>query len=471
MAARPRSAVLEALVAYLDGAYMNVDSQGQFFWDHPGGDRGIIWLSHHSASSGRRKYRSDRYQFRFNSATERVIRELSDPAVKPGSWVVAKTKRVYRALLRAGHLVTCEAYTRGAGPQLVGAVLGVNLYPLFVADTMYGLPAHRRASAECLAELVSQLHKMGFLFVDTQKVHPADHPAARLGEVSLSKPEFLRLTKPIRDRILMVTPTSPDPAPNPHRPGPNRTGDLQFDRMGASYIRSLELGPDVREEEWLMLKSRLKRPHGACLDYACGDGFITSKLLSLDPHLSVVGVDNSVTMMAAYQKRFSDNPRIRGVTVEEFEQLRSAHFGTAICLGGFHHVHDPVHRMSVIRDRMTPGGSLLIADFADQSPSQAYFDDLINRYNPTGHVGFFLSESRAVNLGRACALKLVDYRQVGVAWRFSSEHELSEFVVQHHGLSCTPRVALNYLKNHGMISSEGGFQLRHTYCLVEYRAS
>lgn len=236
-------------------------------------------------------------------------------------------------------------------------------------------------------------------------------------------------------------------------------------------MESLRKYPGARDEELGLLLPYLGQPEGTILDYACGDGFVTDRILQMWPEAEIWGVDLSETMLRGYRERFQAVPGVRGMSLNDFERTADQGFGLSVCLGALHHIQDQVAAISRIRARMRSGGRLVFADFEDGTASQRYFDGFIHRYNPGGHVGFFVSESRAVNLARACGLQLEAYRRVCIRWRFTAEADALGFVIRHHGLSCDALTTREQLQRERMLVGGGTeWGVEHHYAVVVFRA-
>lgn len=296
------------------------------------------------------------------------------------------------------------------------------------------------------------------------------------------RPTMDSIPTPSKDRTIAYTPRSsvaPKSSKSPaftmskdKRPKPPSTPRKeQFDEMGTGYIRSLQRFPDARAEELDLLAPYLTGSEVHILDYACGNGYLTQAVLNRQGGVRISGVDSSEIMLGAFRSRFASNLNVLAIPSTRFSDLPDSSFDLALSLGGFHHILDQTDCLSRIRRKLVPGSHMVFADFEDATPSQAYFDDFIDKHNPSGHIGFFISKSRAVNLARACALTLVSYIRRNVRWRFESKQALLEFICQHHGLKCTASAAEEYLGTTSMIqSSEPGWFLTHEYAVADFKA-
>jgi len=219
----PSVDVLDVLTRYAAGYFPMTDEddpdaadQPAFYWDRSP-LRAILPLNAQTAARARRMARraAGHFTIRYSTAVEKVIRHLRH--VRDHSWVQGQVIDIYRALYAAGVLQTVEAWESRAQdaappsrprrvaagePRLVGALLGLVLPGVFVAETMYGLVPE--ASKVCLCQLVQDCHAAGFEFIDVQTPHDTDdfgapllpksataHPCTRLGEQHVPLDAFL----------------------------------------------------------------------------------------------------------------------------------------------------------------------------------------------------------------------------------------------------------------------------------------
>ena len=207
--------VEEILDCYYQGYFPLYDWFGRFYWERPP-ERAIITLNAQAQARATRMLRrcGKRFTFAHNTQFDQVLACLSNPKIKPFTWVRPQVRESYRRLHQAGFIQTTEAFnSRG---ELAGAVLGIMLPNVMIAETMFMLePESSKAS---LCYLVRELHDRGFAFIDVQTPHvrpePAPHaritqrrattphPCVRLGETCCSTSTFLKMMhEAIADKI------------------------------------------------------------------------------------------------------------------------------------------------------------------------------------------------------------------------------------------------------------------------------
>lgn len=154
-------------------------------------DRYVIRVTDTAAAKARRMLRRERIAFHIteDERPEEVLHCLMDESIRPHTWLKAPVAEVYRTLGRAGLLKTYEAVDPRDG-RLAGALIGVQLGRVFLADTMFQLAGG--ASKSCLCRLVIDQRERGGELIDVQNAHedPA-HPARRLGEERIGFDAYL----------------------------------------------------------------------------------------------------------------------------------------------------------------------------------------------------------------------------------------------------------------------------------------
>ena len=130
-----------------------------------------------------RTVRADRFEIFVDRDFESVIAGCAAAAPdRPGTWINARIRRLYRDLFDLGHVHTVECYCEGA---LVGGLYGVAIGAAFFGESMF----HRAtdASKVALVHLVARLRAGGFRLLDAQFVTP--HLAA-LGAVETPRQAY-----------------------------------------------------------------------------------------------------------------------------------------------------------------------------------------------------------------------------------------------------------------------------------------
>jgi len=189
------------LHAYASGIFPMSETRdtAEVFWVDPS-RRGILPLNgFHISRSLRRIIRSEKFDIRFDTDFEGVIRGCADRDV---TWINDTIFEIYMRLYRAGHAHSQEVWEGG---ELVGGVYGVALGRAFFGESMFSRRSN--ASKVALAWLVDRLNLTGFELFDTQFLTPH---LASLGGIEISRREYLQRLEEAIERTADIT-TLPEP--------------------------------------------------------------------------------------------------------------------------------------------------------------------------------------------------------------------------------------------------------------------
>lgn len=167
--------------AYTHGMFPMPIARRRLGWWSPS-PRGVIPLDRFEPSrSLRRSVR--RYEVRFDTSFESVIRACGDPH-RPHGWITEPFVDAYADLHRRGVVRSVETFD--ATGHLVGGLYGVHLGGFFAGESMF----HRAtdASKVALVALVDHLRAVGATLLDVQWVTPH---LASLGAVPLDRADYL----------------------------------------------------------------------------------------------------------------------------------------------------------------------------------------------------------------------------------------------------------------------------------------
>lgn len=178
------------LAAYRAGAFpMPVRRRGPMGWFSPD-PRGVIPLDGLRVSRSLRAA-CRRYEVRFDTAYDEVVRACADPR-RPGGWIRRDIVAAYRRLHDLGWAHSVEAWAVGADgrQRLAGGLYGVAVGGLFAGESMFH--RERDASKVALVGLVDLLRTAGGSgrLLDVQW---ATEHLVRLGAVEVSRPTYLAM--------------------------------------------------------------------------------------------------------------------------------------------------------------------------------------------------------------------------------------------------------------------------------------
>ncbi|UFP96708.1 leucyl/phenylalanyl-tRNA--protein transferase [Gloeobacter morelensis] len=149
------------LQAYTQGFFPMAEGQGQrIYWYEPD-PRAIFELDKvHFSKRLLRLIRQERFEIRYSTAFERVIRACAD---RPSTWISEEIIRTYIRLYRTGYGQSVESWLDG---ELVGGLYGVSLGGAFFGESMFCRVSD--ASKVAFFYLVERLRGRGFALLDTQ---------------------------------------------------------------------------------------------------------------------------------------------------------------------------------------------------------------------------------------------------------------------------------------------------------------
>ena len=128
--------------------------------------------------------RDPRWEFRFDSAFESVIRACAAPRKnQPGTWISEEIIAGYVGLHKLGYAHSSEVWLDG---ELVGGAYGVCIGRMFYGESMFAKVSN--ASKMALTQLVTHLREHGIEMIDCQQ--ETAHLAS-FGAKPISRAEFL----------------------------------------------------------------------------------------------------------------------------------------------------------------------------------------------------------------------------------------------------------------------------------------
>jgi leucyl/phenylalanyl-tRNA--protein transferase len=154
------------IAAYSQGIFPMADEGGAIGWYEPA-IRAIIPLDGFRAPRRlARTVRSGRFEVRYDSAFEAVMRACAAPAPgRESTWIAEEMVRAYGELHTLGHAHSVECWREG---RLVGGLYGVAIGGLFAGESMFH--HERDASKVALVHLVERLRAGGFVLLDSQYI-------------------------------------------------------------------------------------------------------------------------------------------------------------------------------------------------------------------------------------------------------------------------------------------------------------
>jgi leucyl/phenylalanyl-tRNA---protein transferase len=134
----------------------------------------------HITRSLRQRLRSGRFELRFNTAFEDVLRHCAD---REETWISGDIIASYLTLHARGHAHSVESWREG---RLVGGLYGVALAGAFFGESMFHF--ERDASKVALAALCAHMVQRGMPLLDVQYSTPH---LLGLGAYEITRAEYL----------------------------------------------------------------------------------------------------------------------------------------------------------------------------------------------------------------------------------------------------------------------------------------
>lgn len=150
--------------AYRQGAFPMAMDDGQIEWFQPFRRALFPIEGIYVSRSLRRTIRSGRFEVRFDTCFEDVVRGCIRPK---DNWINEDIVRVYTQANREGWAHCCEVWREG---RLVGGLYGLALGACFCAESMF----HRETDASKVAlwAAVEKCRRLGFEIFDAQIMNP-----------------------------------------------------------------------------------------------------------------------------------------------------------------------------------------------------------------------------------------------------------------------------------------------------------
>lgn len=174
------------IAAYRQGIFPMADDDGTIGWYEPT-VRAIIPLDSFRAPRRLlRTVRSGRFEVRYDTAFETVMRACAMPGRnRETTWISDEMVVAYAELHRLGYAHSVECWR---ADRLVGGLYGVAIGGLFAGESMFH--HERDASKVALVHLVERLRQGGFVLLDSQYV--VGEYMRQFGTIEISRTEYHR---------------------------------------------------------------------------------------------------------------------------------------------------------------------------------------------------------------------------------------------------------------------------------------
>ncbi|QNP41416.1 class I SAM-dependent methyltransferase [Lysobacter solisilvae (ex Woo and Kim 2020)] len=212
-----------------------------------------------------------------------------------------------------------------------------------------------------------------------------------------------------------------------------------FAQRGHDYHAAMSCQPQARRREFEALFSATPVQAGQrVLDVPAGGGYL-QRYLPCETELC------SLELTSGF-----------GTDLPQYDPARTwthGRFEHAVCLAALHHIEDQDAFLRGLLDRLTPDGTLHLADVRHGSGIAGFLDGFVGRHNLTGHAGRYLrlDHARFAALGRVSRLE-----EIECPWHFASLDALAGFCSRLFGLvDCPGSLLLDALSDSVGIERHG----------------
>lgn len=171
----------------------------------------------------------------------------------------------------------------------------------------------------------------------------------------------------------------------------------RWEHSAHAYEKAMSLYPECRMDYQKMIEDACLSEKSVVLEIGGGTGYITEKIASIVKKGEIIV--NDVSKKAIDISKSKSIDRV-SYFMGQVSELPDSKFDAIVSLGAFHHIYNQYQLVEDIYKKLKDGGVACIADFADDSDIQRYFDERVHQNTPTGHYALFPSKSHVVNMAR-----------------------------------------------------------------------
>ena len=200
-----------------------------------------------------------------------------------------------------------------------------------------------------------------------------------------------------------------------------------FEKRANEYHHAMKVSPRARDREFdAVLEPIRNASSGLVCDMPSGGGYLAAYLwrgmdyLAIDP-----ATDFFVEWPTQLQRVVAEITNV---------PLADHSVDYIVSLAGLHHEPSLPRVFEEMRRLLRPGGRLVLADVAVDTPPARFLNGFVAENCPLGHDGRFLDEHSSPALA-AAGFRVADDRMVEVPWSFDGLEEAGEFCRHLFGMT------------------------------------
>ncbi len=209
-----------------------------------------------------------------------------------------------------------------------------------------------------------------------------------------------------------------------------------FDKRGNRYHNAMNIAPQARKYEFLYATNFFKDYKGkTILDVPSGGCYLERYL----KNNIIISADTSSTFLRTCDK----NKRYFLNNIFNLP-FSLNHFDGIISIAGLHHYTNREKQtiISKCSQHLKKNGKLCICDVQANTPPAYFLNNFVDRYNPEGHKGIFLS-ANFIDFFQSSGIKIIIRKYRTFYWEFVSKKQMYLFLTNLFGLS---NISYNDLK-------------------------
>jgi SAM-dependent methyltransferase len=200
-----------------------------------------------------------------------------------------------------------------------------------------------------------------------------------------------------------------------------------FEKRAAEYHHAMRLSPRARDAEFLAVLEPIRHSSsGLVCDMPSGGGYLADYLWA---GMDYLAVDPATGFFVEWPKPLQ---RLLAEITKVPLSDQAADF--IISLAGLHHEPDLPRVFAEMRRLLRPGGRVVLADVAVDTPPARFLNGFVAEHCPLGHDGRFLDENTASTLETA-GFAVIDDRLIEVPWVFGTLEEAGDFCRHLFGMT------------------------------------